>query len=122
MSPDERPSDPAVWEALRAICGRLPNVTEKTSHGELAWFTGGGKRARQFATTWDHHHDERNAVVMAAPAGVQDRLVADDPARYFRPPYVGSKGWIGVYLDIGDVEWDLVELHIRDAHATIAGG
>ena len=120
MSPDARPSDPAAWEALRAICSALPNVTEKTSHGELAWFAGDGKRARQFATTWDHHHDDRNGVVMASPPGVQERLVADDPARYFRPPYVGSRGWIGVYLDNGEVDWDLIELHLRDAHATIA--
>jgi hypothetical protein len=122
VSPDERPSDPAAWETLRAICSTLPNVTEKTSHGELAWFAGAGKRARQFATTWDHHHDDRNAVVMAAPPGVQERLVADEPARYFHPPYVGSRGWIGVYLDTDDVDWDLIELHLRDAHATIAGG
>ena len=121
MSPDVRPSDPAAREALRAICRALPNVTEKTSHGELAWFTGSGKRARQFATTWDHHHDERNAVVMAAPPGAQERLLADEPARYFRPPYVGSRGWIGIYLDRGEADWDLIELHLRDAHATIAG-
>ena len=116
----ERPSDPAAWERLRSICESLPEVTEKTSHGELAWFAGAGKKARQFATTWDHHHDNRNAVVMAAPPGVQERLVADDPDRYFRPPYVGGRGWIGVYLDTGDVDWDLIELHLRDAHATIA--
>ena len=121
MPPDARPSDPAVWDALRAICGALPDVSEKTSHGELAWFAGSGTRARQFATTWDHHHDDRNAVVMAAPPGAQERLVADDPARYFRPPYVGSRGWIGIYLDTDDVDWDLIELHLRDAHATIAG-
>jgi hypothetical protein len=121
MSPEARPSDPEAWETLRAICSALPNVTEMTSHGELAWFAGAGKRARQFATTWDHHHDDRNAVVMAAPPGVQERLVADEPARYFRPPYVGSRGWIGVYLDTGEVDWDLIELHLRDAHATITG-
>ena len=118
----ERPSDPAVWERLRAICGSLPNVTDKTSHGELAWSTGTGTKARQFATTWDHHHDDRNAVVMAAPPGAQERLLADDSARYFRPPYVGGRGWIGVYLDTGTVDWDLIELHLRDAHATISNG
>lgn len=117
----ERPSDPAIWDRLRAICGSLPNVTEKPSHGEVAWFTGTGKKTRQFATTWDHHHDDRNAVVMAAPPGVQEQLLADDATRYFRPPYVGSKGWIGVYLDTGKVDWDLVELHLRDAHATTTG-
>ena len=118
----DRPSDPAVWERLRAICSSLPNVTEKVSHGELAWSAGIGKKARQFATTWDHHHDDRNAVVMAAPPGAQARLTADDATRYFRPPYVGGRGWIGVYLDTGDVDWDLIELHLRDAHATVADG
>ncbi len=121
MPSESRPSDPAAWEALRGICAALPEVSERTSHGELAWFVGSGTRARQFASTWDHHHDDRNAVVMAAPAGAQERLVADDPERYFRPPYVGSRGWIGVYLDTGDVDWDLVELHLRDAHATVSG-
>ena len=113
----DRPSDPAVWERLRAICTALEDVTEKTSHGELAWFVGAGRKARQFASTWDHHHDDRNAVVMAAPHGAQERLIADDPDAYFRPPYVGGKGWIGIYLDTGDVDWDRVELYLHDAHA-----
>jgi len=117
--PADRPSDAGAWERLREICMGLPDVTEKTSHGELAWSVGAGKRARQFATTWDHHHDDRNAVVMAAAPGVQERVVSDAPARFFRPPYVGGRGWIGIYLDTADVDWDLIELHLRDAHATI---
>jgi hypothetical protein len=121
MTPNERPSDPLVWERLRDICSALPDVTERVSHGELAWFAGSGKRARQFAGTWDHHHDDRNAVVMAAPPGVQERVVADDPVRYFRPPYVANRGWIGIYLDAGEPDWDLIEMHLGDAHAAIAG-
>lgn len=118
----ERPSDPAVWEQLKAICAGLPTVAHKLSHGELAWSVGTGRRARQFATTWDHHHDDRNAVVMAAPPGVQAALIDADPNRFFRPPYVGGRGWIGIYLDTGDVDWDLVELHLREAHQLIASG
>jgi len=117
----ERPSDPALWERLREICGRLPDVSDKISHGELAWSVGRGRKARQFATTWDHHHDDRNGVVMAAPPGAQEQLVAAEPERYFRPPYVGSRGWIGIWLDTGPVDWDLVEQHLIDAHAEIAG-
>jgi hypothetical protein len=117
----ERPSDPVAWARLREICSALPDVSDKISHGERAWSVGVGNKARQFATTWDHHHDDRNAVVMAAPPGAQERLIADRPDRYFRPPYVGGKGWIGVYLDVADVDWDLIELHLTDAHATIAG-
>jgi len=115
----DRPTDPGAWERLRAICERLSDVSERPSHGELAWFAGSGKRARQFASTWDHHHDDRNAVVMAAAPGVQERLVKDDPEHFFRPPYVGSKGWIGIYLDTAEVDWDLIELHLTDAHTTI---
>lgn len=121
MAPTERPSDPAIWDRLREICSSLPDVTDTISHGELAWSTGRGRAARQFATTWDHHHDDRNGVVMAAPPGAQEQLIAADPGRYFRPPYVGSRGWIGVYLDTPSVDWDVVELHLRDAHAHIAG-
>jgi len=116
----DRPSDPAAWERLSEICGEFEHVSDKMSHGELAWFVGTGRSPKQFATTWDHHHDDRNAVVMAAPPGAQEQLIRADPQRYFRPPYVGGRGWIGVYLDTDDVDWDLVALHLADAHAHIA--
>jgi hypothetical protein len=121
VGPSERPTNPALWARLSEICSRLPDVTERISHGERAWFVGTGKRQRQFVTTWDHHHDDRNGVVMAAPPGAQEQLVGAEPERYFRPPYVGPKGWIGIYLDVEDVDWDRVELHLIDAHAEIAG-
>jgi len=95
----ERPTDPAARARIEGICAALPGVSARTSHGELAWFLGAGSRPRQFASTWDRHHDDRNGVVMAAPPGV--------------------KGWIGMYLDIPDVDWDLVELRLHEAHAAI---
>lgn len=116
----DRPSDPAVWQRLQEICDDLPQVTWKISHGERAWSVGIGRKARQFATTWDHHHDDRNAVVMAAPPGAQQQLVAAAPERYFVPPYVGAKGWVGVYLDLPEVDWDAVALHLGDAHEWVA--
>ena len=120
MDPSSRPSDPALWERLRAICDPLPLTTSKRSHGELAWSVGQGSKTRQFATTWDHHHDDRNAVVFAAPPGAQEQPMAADPDTYFRPPYVGAKGWVGMYLDRGPVDWDVVELHLTDAHESLA--
>ena len=99
----------------------LPEVSEKVSHGELAWSVGTGRRARQFATTWDHHHGDRNAVVLAAAPGVQEALIGADPGRYFRPPYYGGRGWVGIYLDTGRIDWDLVELHLGEAHELLAG-
>ena len=121
MAPSDRPSDPEVWARLQTICDDLPDVTVKTSHGELAWSVGKGRGARQFATTWDHHHGDRNAVLFAAPAGAQQQLVDSAPERYFVPPYYGPRGWVGVYLDVPDVDWDLVELHLGDAHAHTRG-
>ncbi|MFZ4720717.1 MAG: MmcQ/YjbR family DNA-binding protein [Ilumatobacteraceae bacterium] len=120
-----RPSDPAVWEHLRELCDPLPGTSVKTSHGELAWSVAvGGKasKTKQFATTWDHHHDDRNAVVFAAPPGAQDDLIAARPDLYFRPPYVGGRGWVGMYLDTGPIDWDLVALHLADAHALTSAG
>ncbi len=120
MDPTERPSDPEVWARLSEICAELEYVTAKTSHGELAWSVGPGSKPKQFATTWDHHHDERNAVLFAAPPGAQDTMIAASPGLYFRPPYVGGRGWVGMYLDDGPIDWDLVALHLADAHAYIA--
>ena len=69
----------------------------------------------------DHHHDDREAFWAAAPDGVQAALVAEDPDRYFRPPSVGMRGWVGVYLDVPDVDWDRVEEVVEDAWRCVAG-
>jgi hypothetical protein len=88
----------AATERVRAICTGLPEVEERQSHGEAAWFIRG---KRQFAAMSDHHHDDRVAVVFAAGEGVQGDLIARAPERYFRPPYVGGRGWVGAHLDGG---------------------
>jgi len=93
-------------------------VTERESHGEAAWFVG-GKRA--FLTMADHHHDDRVAIWCAAPAGVQESLVAFAPARFFRPPFYGTRGWLGVWLDTPEVDWAEVGALVRDAWTTVAG-
>jgi hypothetical protein len=111
-----RPSDPATTERVRAIALALPGASEKESHGEAAWFV----RGRQFATMSDHHHDDRLAIWLAAPAGRQESLVETDPDRFFRPPYVGHRGWIGVFLDAPTVDWDELASLVADAHALIA--
>ena len=120
MDPIERPSNPEAWARLSEVCAELEHVTVKASHGELAWSVGPGSKPKQFATTWDHHHDDRNAVLFAAPPGAQDALIAADAELYFRPPYVGGRGWVGMYLDNGPIDWDLVTLHLVAAHAHLA--
>jgi hypothetical protein len=110
----QRPSDPIIVGRLREICLGLPDVTEKLSHGEPAWFVKG----RQFATTADHHHDDRLSVWCAAPDGVQRMLAQADPQRFFRPPYVGHRGWLGVYLDV-KVDWLELQAILERAHAYV---
>jgi hypothetical protein len=112
----ERPSNPATMERLRALCLSHDGVTEKLSHGEPTWFT---RRKKSFAMSADHHHDDRVAVWCAAPSGVQAELVETEPERFFRPPYVGGRGWIGVYLDVPDLDWDELGEIIAEAHRTI---
>jgi hypothetical protein len=108
------PEDPL--ETLRRLCLALPEATERLSHGEPTWFAGGKKT---FVTYADHHHDDRLAFWCAAPPGVQEALVAAAPDRFFRPPYVGGRGWLGVRLDV-DVDWDEVADLVVGAYRTVA--
>ena len=101
---------------LRQVCMALPDVTERLSHGEPAWFV----RNKLFVTLADHHHDDRVAFWAAAPQGAQEILVANEPETYFRPPYYGHRGWIGMWLDTPEVDWSAVEARVREAHAVIA--
>ncbi len=99
---------------LRALCLALPEVTEKRSHGEPTWFV-----RRTFVMYAERHHDDRLAFWCAAPPGVQEELVAEDPERFFRPPYVGHRGWLGVYLDV-PLDWaELAEI-VTEAYRVIA--
>jgi hypothetical protein len=103
-------------DRVRAICLRLPEATERPSHGSPAFFAG-----KQFVMLWaDGHHDHDFAHLWcAAPAGVQEELVAASPERFFRPPYVGTRGWVGVRLD-GDVDWDEVGELCEEAYRVVA--
>jgi len=113
----ERPSNPAITEQVRQACLALPEVTERLSHGEYTWFV---RDKKVFVQMSDHHHDDRLGFWCAAPAGVQAELVEQEPERFFRPPYVGTKGWLGVYLDVPDLDWTEIAAIVRDAYRQIA--
>jgi hypothetical protein len=72
-----------------------------------------------FVTLSDHHHDDRVAFWCAAPPGDQEVLVAADPGRFFVPPYVGHRGWLGVYMDV-PIDWDQVAEIVTDAYRVVA--
>jgi len=102
--------------AIRETCLSFPAATEKLSHGSPAFFAG-----RQFVMLWiDGHHDHSFPHLWcAAPEGAQSALIASDPARYFYPPYVGSRGWIGVRLD-GQVDVEELDEILEDAYRSVA--
>jgi uncharacterized protein YdhG (YjbR/CyaY superfamily) len=104
-------------ERVRRICSAMPSVSEKLSHGAPSFFVQKDKGV--FATLMDNHHgDGHMAVWLAAPPGLQAALISDAPATYFKPPYVGSSGWIGIeLLQIGD---EALTIHIREAWQLVA--
>jgi hypothetical protein len=106
-------SDPV--ERLRAICLALPGATERVSHGEPSFIAG-----RQFVAVDDHHHGAAHLSFWCpAPPGGQAELIAADPERYFRPPYVGHRGWVGVRID-NEPDWDEVAEVVHDAYRQVA--
>ena len=106
-----------ILEVVRAICLGLPETSERPSHGEPTFFVRG---KRSFATVWDSHHgDGRFALICAAPAGMQAVLVEADAERFYVPPYVGHRGWIGVRLDRGFDRGEIAGI-VEDAYAEVA--
>jgi hypothetical protein len=101
---------------IRAICLAFPNATEKLSHGSPGFFVG-----RQFTMLWmDGHHEHDFAHLWcAAPEGAQGALVTSNAQRFFYPPYVGSRGWIGVRLD-DELELDELDMLLEDAYRCVA--
>lgn len=102
-------------QRVRRICLSLPHATEKLAWGEPTFRVG-----KIFAMIDTHHHGaDHVGVVMPAELGVQEMLVRADPARYYVPPYVGVKGWVGVRIDSAP-DWGAVEDLLRDAYFLIA--
>jgi len=106
----------SIEQVVREICLALPGATERLSHGAPAFFAG-----KQFVMLWadDHHEHQFPHLWCAAPRGAQESFIAADPGRYFRPPYVGSRGWLGMRLD-GDVDRDEVAVQCEEAFRTVA--
>jgi hypothetical protein len=113
---DPGPYDEA-FKQVRSFALALPETSERLSHGSPTFFIRGKKTFVSLLD--DHHGDGRLAIWCAAAPGVQAQLVEQEPERFFRPPYVGHRGWLGVRLDV-DVDWDEVAGIIREAFLTVA--
>jgi hypothetical protein len=102
-------------ERVRQICTTLPETTEKLSHGEPTFFV----RKKVFAMMSNNHHNDGHvAVVIPAGIGIQEALIKASPEKFYRPPYVGVRGWVGIELPrVSDEE---LTLHLREAWRLIA--
>jgi hypothetical protein len=106
-----------VLAKLREICLAFPETSERLSHGAPTFFV---REKRSFLMVLTNHHgDGRFAVWCAAPDGMQKMLVEADPERFFVPPYVGHRGWLGVRLDRG-IHWEELTGIVEDAYADVA--
>lgn len=105
-------------DRLRSICLSYPEVTERLSHGAPTWFV---RDKSVFVTYWaeGHHSEDFPHLWCAAPPGAQEELVQVEPERFFRPPYVGGRGWIGVRLDVS-VDWEEIAGICEEAYRVIA--
>jgi len=110
-------AESALVERLRTLCLKFPEANERVSHGEPTWFAGKGK---VFAMLDNHHHGaDHLGVWLPQPRGVQERLIAADAERFFRPPYVGAHGWVGVVLDTRP-DWKRVAELVHDSFVFVA--
>ncbi|MEX2430667.1 MAG: MmcQ/YjbR family DNA-binding protein [Dehalococcoidia bacterium] len=101
---------------LRAVCLTLPEAAEKEAWGDPTWRV----RNRIFAMQKGNYEGGRPSLWLKAPEGAQSVLVAAGADRFFVPPYVGQKGWIGVYLDVDNIDWDELGDLIKDSYRLIA--
>ena len=106
-----------ILARLRELCLALPETSERLSHGAPTFFVR-GKRAFLMVLR-NHHGDCRFAIWCAAPPGLQATLVEADPERFFVPPYVGHRGWLGMRLDRA-LDWDELAGIVEDAYAEVA--
>jgi hypothetical protein len=102
---------------VREICLGLPETSERLSHGAPTFFVREKKAFLMVLT--NHHGDGRFAIWCAAPTGMQRMLVDADPERFFVPPYVGHRGWLGMRLDRA-LDWDEFAGIAEDAYAEVA--
>ena len=110
------PSSPLV--RLRKLCLALPEAHEVIAWGEPT-FRVRNKMFATYASAGNHHGAGRPAVWLKAAPGNQALMVDAEPTRFFRPPYVGPSGWIGVWLD-GRVRWGQLEELLLDGYRLVA--
>jgi predicted DNA-binding protein (MmcQ/YjbR family) len=102
---------------LTQICLALPEATRE-SYGDHASFS---VRKKKFVYFLDNHHgDGIVAVCFRTDTGQRDVLLASDDTRFYCPAYIGPRGWIGLRLDRGAIDWDEVTDFVTDSYRLVA--
>ncbi len=103
------------FKKLRGQIARLPETSEKLSHGAPTFW--GGKKT--FVSFHDNHYSDGKTIWVKSTIDAQADLVESDPSVFFVPPYVGVSGWVGVRVDI-DIDWDLVAEVVETGYRLVA--
>ncbi len=98
---------------LQEICLTLPEAIERETWGDLTW------RVREKIFAMQRQDDGRVSVWFKAPPGSQMVLIGADPDRFFAPPYVGPKGWVGMWVDQRP-DWSEVDALLRRSYRLVA--
>lgn len=109
-------SDPRL-EKVTEICLQLPEA-EVQRHGSHAGFTVRKKTFAYFLN--DHHGDGIVGITVKLPPGENASQIQIDPVRFYMPAYIGHRGWVGLRLDVGRVDWSEVGELIRMSYVLVA--
>ena len=100
---------------VRRLCSALPDTTETLSHGEPTFFV----KKKVYAMFVNNHHDDGHmAVWLPVPPGAQPSLIKNEPGKFYLPPYVGVRGWVGIQLD--QIDDEELAAYLLDAWRLIA--
>lgn len=100
-----------LFEPVRQICLSHAGTFEKVSHGAPAFFV---EKGGQFASLWHNHHNDGNTALLVAASPAQEMLIQSDPEIYYRPPYFGPAGWVGIRLNRG-CHYQILKMQSRKA-------
>ena len=107
--------EPARLQRLRELCLSLPETAEQEAWGDPTWRV----RGKIFAMQKGNYAGGRPSLWVKAPSGEQATMVELRPDRYFVPPYVGHRGWVGIYLD-GEVDWAALAAAVNESFRLVA--
>ena len=120
LSPQQLGTAPARRKRLIAICESLPEVSVEPVGHDPASLIFQVRKKKLAYYQYDHHDDGMISLVCKSNLNEQRRLVQSDPETFFVPAYVGSKGWIGMRLDLDEVDWQTATDLLKRGYQEVA--